>query len=185
MATASQPKLMTAEEFLAADLGEGRFELVRGEVVEVPPAMPEHGRICGNAFYALETYGRQSGLGYGLSNDPAVVTERAPDTVRGPDVCFFSHARWPRSQLGNTLPPVTPDVVVEVVSPRNRPGELHRKIDEYLDAGVLLVWVIYPKRRQGAVYRRDEEPAFFKEGEFLENVLELPGFRCPVSDFFV
>ena len=37
MATVAQTKLMTAEEFMAADLGEGTFELVRGEVVEVPP----------------------------------------------------------------------------------------------------------------------------------------------------
>src|SRR5438105_39942 len=130
MATVAQPKLMTAEEFMAADLGEGRFELVRGEVVEVPPAMPEHGRIFANSLFVLETYGRQSGLGYALSNDTAVVTERGPDTVRGADVCFFSHARWPRSQLGNTLPPVPPDVAVEVVSPRNRRGEIHRKIGE-------------------------------------------------------
>ncbi|HKI20124.1 MAG TPA: Uma2 family endonuclease, partial [Isosphaeraceae bacterium] len=75
MATATTTKLVTAEEFMAADLGEGSFELVRGEVVEVPPAMPEHGRVCGNAFYLLETYGRQTGLGYALSNDSAVVTE--------------------------------------------------------------------------------------------------------------
>ena len=49
MATVTKTKPMTAEEFMAADLGEGNFELVRGEVVEVPPAMPEHGRLCGNA----------------------------------------------------------------------------------------------------------------------------------------
>jgi Uma2 family endonuclease len=186
MATVSQPKLMTAEEFMAADLGEGQFELVRGEVVEVPPAMPEHGRTCGNAYFIVETYGRQSGLGYGLANDTAVVTERGPDTVRGADVCFYTHARWPRSQLGNALPPVPPDLVVEVVSPGNRPGEIHTKIDEYLEVGVSLVWVVYPKRRQVAVYRRgEEEPAFYKEGEFLENIPELPGFRCAVADFFL
>jgi Uma2 family endonuclease len=186
MATVAQPKLMTAEEFMAADLGEGRFELVRGEAVEVPPAMPEHGRTCANALFVLETYGRQSGFGYALSNDTAVVTERGPDTVRGADVCFYSHARWPRSQLGNTLPPVPPDVAVEVVSPGDRRGEIHRKIGEYLDAGVLLIWVVYPKRRRVAVYRHDEEePTVFKEDEFLENFPELPGFRCPVSDFFV
>ena len=46
MATVAQTKLLTAEEFMAADLGEGSFELVRGEVVEVPPAMPEHGRFA-------------------------------------------------------------------------------------------------------------------------------------------
>ena len=105
MATVAQPKLLTAEEFMAADLGEGNFELVRGEVVEVPPAMPDHGRVCGKAFFVLETYGRQTGLGYALSNDSAVVTERGPDTVRGPDVCFYSHARWPEFQVGPGLPP--------------------------------------------------------------------------------
>jgi hypothetical protein len=40
MATAAQTKLLTAEEFMAADLGGGTFELVRGEIVEMPPAMP-------------------------------------------------------------------------------------------------------------------------------------------------
>ena len=45
MATVAEPKLLTAEEFMAADLGEGTFELVRGEIIELPPAMPEHG-VC-------------------------------------------------------------------------------------------------------------------------------------------
>jgi Uma2 family endonuclease len=81
---------------------------------------------------------------------------------------------------------VPPDVAVEVVSPSNRPGELLRKVGEYLDAGVSLVWVVYPRRRQVAVYRPgEEEPTFLKEGEFLENLPELPDFRCPVSDLFV
>ena len=69
-------------------------------------------------------YGRQSGLGYALSNDSAVLTERDPDTVRGADVCFYSHARWPRIQVGKTLPPVPPDLAVEVVfagQPARRP----------------------------------------------------------------
>jgi Uma2 family endonuclease len=186
MATVVKPKLLTAEEFMASDLGEGTFELVRGEVVEVPPPMPEHGRVCGNALFALETYGRQTSLGYALSNDSAVLTERGPDTVRGADVCFYSHARWPRSQVSNTLPPVPPDLVVEVVSPSNRPGELLRKVGEYLEVGVPLVWVVYPRRRRVAVYRpQEEEPIILKEDEFLENFPELPGFRCPVADLFV
>jgi Uma2 family endonuclease len=186
MATAAQPKLMTAEEFMAADLGEGTYELVRGEVVQMPPPMPEHGVVCGNAAGILWDYGRRSGHGYALSNDSAVLTERDPDTVRGTDVCFYTHARWPRSQVGNTLPPVPPDLAVEVVSPGDRPAEILRKVAEYLAAGVQLVWVIYPKRRCVAVYRPDqEEPTVFKEGEFLENFPELPGFRCPVADLFV
>jgi Uma2 family endonuclease len=185
MATVTQSKLMTAEEFMAADLGEGTYELVQGEVIAMPPPMPEHGVVCNNAAGILWNYSRESGHGYSLCNDSPVLTERDPDTVRGADVCFYSHARWPRSQVGNTLPPVPPDLAVEVVSPRNRPGEIHRKIGEYHEAGVPLVWVIYPKRRCVVVYRPQEEPTVLKEGEILENFPELPGFRCPVADFFV
>jgi Uma2 family endonuclease len=186
MATVAQPKLLTAEEFMAADFGEGNFELVRGEVVDVPPAMPDHGRVWGKAFLALETYGLQSGLGYALSNDSAVVTERGPDTVRGADVCFYSHARWPESRLSEGLPAVLPDLVVEVLSPRDRPGAMLKKIVEYLEAGVSLIWVIDPPRRRVALYRPgDVFPVFLNEGEILENLPELPGFRCPVADFFI
>ena len=84
-----------------------------------------------------------------LSNDSAVVTERRPDTVRGADVCFYSHARWPRaSKVGNKLPPVPPDLAVEVVSPGNRIAGIMKKVAEYLEVGVSLVWVVYPKTRR-------------------------------------
>jgi Uma2 family endonuclease len=186
MATASKTKLLTAEEFMAADLGEGTFELVRGEVIEVPPTMPEHGRVCGNSYFVLETYGRQSGRGYALSNDAAVVTEHGPDTVRGVDVCFYSHARWLRTQLGNTLPPVPPDVAVEVYSPSNRRGAMSQKVSEHLNAGTLMVWVIYPASGSVAVFRPDDQPPLvLREGDVVENLPELPEFRCAVAGFFV
>jgi Uma2 family endonuclease len=185
MATATTTKLMTAEEFMTADLGEGLFELVRGEVYELPPPMPEHGKVQLNVGVVLELFGRQSGLGYALT-ESGVLTERGPDTVRGPDVSFFSHARWPRAQVGNTLPPVPPDLAVEVVSPRNRMVAITKKISEYLGAGVSLVWVVFPKRRQVLIFRSaDDEAISLNENDFIENLPELPGFRCAVSELFV
>ena len=152
----------------------------------MPPPMPEHGVVCANVAGILWDYGRKSGYGYALSNDSAVVTERGPDTVRGPDVCFYSHARWPRSQVGSGLPPVPPDLAVEVVSPGNRAGEISKKIAEYLAVGTLLVWVVYPASRSVVIHRSDDEPPIvLREDEVIENLPELPGFRCPVSDFFV
>lgn len=186
MATVAPTKLMTAEEFMKADLGEGTFELVRGEVIKVPPPMPGHGRICINVGFALESYGRQTGYGYALSNDSGVRTERDPDTVRGPDVCFFSHDRWPRSEVGEKLPPVPPNVVVEVYSPGNRRSEILEKLAEYVAAGVPLIWIIHPKSRSVSIYRCDDDaPLVLKEGDVIENLPELPGFRCPVADLFL
>jgi Uma2 family endonuclease len=187
MATATPTKLLTAEEFMAAELGEGKFELVRGEIVAMtPPPMPQHGLVCMNIGAILWNYSRESGHGFALSNDSAVVTERNPDSVRGPDVCFYSHARWPRSQVGNSLPPVPPDVAVEVVSPGNRLAEIVGKVSEYLTAGVSVVWVVYPEHRRVVVYRADaDEPMTLDAGAVIEKLRELPGFRCLVSDFFV
>ena len=183
MSTVTQP--ITAEEFLAMDLGEGIHELVRGEIVEMPPPMPEHGRICFNAGFQLEAFARPTKFGYVLSNDSAVPTERGPDTVRGADICFYSEARWPRERVGWELIPVLPDLVVEVYSPSNRPGEMRDKVYEYLRAGVMMVWVIHPSKRQLWVYRMDElGPSVYSENDVVENLPELPGFHCVVSDFF-
>jgi Uma2 family endonuclease len=182
MATTTKT-LLTAEEFMDRYSGDGSYELVRGEVVELAPGMPDHGRVCVRVGFELESYGRQSGFGYALSNDTAVVTERGPDTVRGADVSFFSHARLPRASLGSQLASVAPDLVVEVYSKSNRPGEMRKKINEYLDAGVLMVWVVYPERRTVNVYRV-AEPVVLNETDVLENLPELPGFSCPVAAFF-
>jgi len=186
MATAVENRLLTAEEFIAADLGDGTFELVRGEIIELPPAMPEHGVVCANVAGVLWDYGRRSGYGYTLSNDSAVLTERGPDTVRGADICFYSNTRWPRAEVGKTLPPVPPDLAVEVYSPGNRPGEIQKKISEYLGVGALPVWVVYPETRSVVIHRADDRPPIvLNEEAVVENLAELPGFRCQVSDFFV
>ncbi len=185
MATATATKLITAEEFMAMDLGEGIHELVQGEVVEMPQPRPEHGRISFGSGFVLEVYGRASGFGYVTGNDSAVVTERDPDTVRGADVAFYSQGRWPRENLGPGLIPVPPDLVIEVYSPSNRSGEMRRKIDEYLRAGVLMVWVLHPVRKQLLIYRADElAPRVYELTDVVDGLDELPGFRCVVSEFF-
>ncbi|MEO6810028.1 MAG: Uma2 family endonuclease [Isosphaeraceae bacterium] len=185
MATTTR-RLITAEEFLDMDLGEGFHELVRGEVIEVPPPKHPHGRVCMKIGYRLEFYGRESGYGYVLSNDTAVVTERGPDTVRGADLMFYSKARLPESRLDDSALDIVPDLVVEVVSPGNRASEIRSKIHEYLNAGVFMVWIAYPQRRTLVIYRRDDPiPITLTEADTLDNLPELPGFRCPVAEFFV
>jgi len=184
MATESTTKPLTAEQFLETDWGEGLFELVRGEVVRMTPPRPEHGFLCWTISGLFWDYVRQSGLGYCLSNDSAVLTERDPDTVRGPDLCYYSNARWPLTEVGKGLPPVAPDLAVEVVSPGNRPGAMLRKVGEYLNAGVLLVWVVDPRSRTLTLYRPDATPVVLREDQAIEDLPELPGFRCEVADIF-
>jgi Uma2 family endonuclease len=185
MATEAKPKLITAEEFMQMDLGEGMHELVRGEIIEVTPPGGWHGFVCGNAALLLGNFGKQTGHGYIMTNDTAVLTERDPDSVRGGDVLYYSNARWARGQAGPGIPPIVPDLVVEVYSPSDRPGKMGEKISEYLNAGIAMVWVLYPERRTLRIERlEDPVPMILEDGQAVEGLPELPGFRCLVSEFF-
>ncbi|WP_152050372.1 Uma2 family endonuclease [Tautonia marina] len=186
MATETKPSLITAEQFMQMDLGDGLHELVRGEILDVPPAGQRHGRICFKTAMILERFGIETGHGYVATNDVAVQTERSPDSVRGADVCYFTHARLPESKIVEGIPPVVPDLVVEVYSPSDRPGKLGEKISEYLNAGVPMVWVLYPERRTLRIDRAaDPVPMVLGPDDTVEKLPELPGFRCDVAEFFV
>ena len=187
MATVAETKTpLTAEAFLEMDLGEGRYQLVKGEVVELTFPRARHGRSNGRIAVRLENFGERTGFGYVIGGDYPVITRRGPDTVRGPDVTFFSNARLPEAATDtDQLIAIPPDLVVEIVSPSNSRKEIMTKVQEYLDAGVFLVWVVYPRRRALMIYRPDEDlPITFAGADIIENLPELPGFRCPVAEFF-
>lgn len=90
-------KLMTADEFADFMLrpeNEGRaFDLVRGKVVEMSRAGELHCLVCSNLAFLLGSYVRQRKQGSVLCNDPGVLLDRDPDTVRGPDVVFFAASK--------------------------------------------------------------------------------------------
>ncbi|HUG89633.1 MAG TPA: Uma2 family endonuclease, partial [Planctomycetaceae bacterium] len=91
--------LMTAEEYAALpDLGRPT-ELVRGEIIEMNPPTPRHGQVCSNAAHILGRYAADHNAGHVVCNRAGVVTERDPDTVRGPDVWFVSYKKVPKGPL--------------------------------------------------------------------------------------
>src|SRR5215831_1767515 len=100
MTTATTPpptKRMTAEEFCDwVHLPENAnkwFELVRGEVIELPPPLKRHGFVSVNVGRILGNYTFQRRKGYVTGNDSGVILERDPDTVRGPDVALYEDAQ--------------------------------------------------------------------------------------------
>src|SRR6266446_4233827 len=85
-------KLVTAEEFskMPDPLDGSRQELEKGVVCTMPPAMGIHGIVCSKADRLIGNYSDANKLGHVASNDTGVIVERNPDTVRGPDVAFWS-----------------------------------------------------------------------------------------------
>lgn len=184
--TAAQPPLMTAEEFIRLHGDESGVELVKGRVVRYPMPGAEHGEVCGNAYAILREFVRPNGLGRLMTNDTFVRTGTSPDTYRGADVCFISYARAPKEQpLPQGPLERPPELVIEVRSPTNRPGDMHIKIGEYLNAGVTVVVVLDPGIEVAAVWRQsDDFPQRFSNGDELTLPDVLPGFAVPVRKFF-
>jgi Uma2 family endonuclease len=186
--TAAQQKRMTAEEFgkwvQRPENANKGFELVRGEVIELPSPFKPHGTVCMNVGWVLGCYVRQRGGGYLTGNDSGVILERDPDTVRGPDVALYEDAKA-FAELHPKYGEVPPILAVEVLSPNDRADRVTRKIMDYLRGGVRLVWLIDPEARTVAVYHPENGPRLAQETEELDGGEVLPGFRCRVADFFL
>lgn len=102
MATVAIPR-MTAEEFWEfvqrPENQERRFELERGKIVEMPVPGKYHGFVCATIATLLMICARTRRNCYACSNDSGVLVERGPDTVRGPDVCFYEDGQTPESRI--------------------------------------------------------------------------------------
>src|SRR5690348_12208093 len=143
MATAEA--LLTAQEYwLLPDDGRPT-ELVRGRIVPMNMPSPRHGQICSKIDRLLGNFAEEHNLGHVVCNDAGVITERDPDTVRDPDVAFYSYGRVPRGRLPEGYLPVVPELVFEVRSPSDRWSEILTKVAEYLEAGVGTVCVLDPQ----------------------------------------
>jgi Uma2 family endonuclease len=178
---------MTADEFFEwvnRPVNEGKhFELVRGEVVEMPRPGERHCHVCGNVTWVLNNYVRQRRQGRVLSNDAGIILARDPDTVRGPDVVLFPDV-LPYDQLNPKWAEGVPTLAVEVISPNDRIGKVTRRITEMLRAGIRLIWLIDPETRDVTVFRQGQDPQVFDATQELTGDDILPEFRCPVAELF-
>jgi len=143
----------------------------------------KHGVVSQRVNKAVSDFVEANKLGWVAINDTFVPVNQDEGTVRGADVLFVSYARLPAGPVPEDLP-VAPDLVVEVRSPTDRIGDIQIKIGEYLNAGVRAVVLVDPNTESVAVFRADELPQRFSNGDELTLPDVLPGFAVPVRRFF-
>jgi Uma2 family endonuclease len=176
--------LLTAEEFAALPHEGLRLELIRGEIVAMPPTFDDHGEIALRLAVLLGHYVLAHKLGRMYAAETGFLIAQNPDTVRAPDLAFIEATRVPPRGLPGWVR-VIPDLVAEVISSGDRPSEVAEKARMWLDAGVRLVWVLYPPRRIIEAYRPNQPVLVLHEGETLEGADVVPGFMVAVSEVFV
>jgi len=173
----NMPPLMTADELLHVNIPGKHVELVRGVLVVREPPGFQHGALMARLGGMLIQHVDAHDLGVVVVGDPGFKLAPVPDTVRGPDIAFIQHERVPHpSPVGFVAFP--PDLVIEIRSPSDRPGDMLGKVGDWLSAGTRLVWVIDPARRVAHVYRPDGTQSTV---DSLDGDDVLPGFSCALD----
>ena len=176
----SPPALMTADELLHVRIPDKRVELVRGMLVVREPAWLRHGRVAMDVAGRLKNHVDAHRLGKVYAAETGFALAREPDTVRAPDIAFIRGNRLPDPEPAG-FPDLAPDLVVEVLSPGDRPGEVLAKVADWLSAGTRLVWVIDPARNVGRVYRDDGTERIVTTDQTLDGEDVVPGFSCGLA----
>jgi len=171
---------MTAEELLYTNVPNKRTELVRGVLVVREPAGYAHGRVAMNLAVQLANHVERAAAGQVFAAETGFTLARAPDTVRAPDIAFVRRDRLPEA-VPQGFAELAPDLVVEVLSTDDRPGEVLAKVADWLSAGTRLVWVVEPLRRLARVYRYDGSEMIVPADGALDGEDVLPGFSCALA----
>lgn len=175
-------QLLTAADF-ARVAGHENAELVKGKAVEMSPPGFRHGSLQLHIGWLLKNHTQGKGIGEAIVKG-GILTTQNPDTVRAPDISFFSTARLPAAGEASGYATTAPEVVFEILSPSQRLTELVDKAHEYLAAGVLAVCLVDPERQAVIVYGKSGEPRLLTERDELTLPAPLDGWKPDIRDFF-
>jgi Uma2 family endonuclease len=137
----------------------------------------------GQLFLVVAQFVKQHQLGYTFVAETGFVLSEEPATVRAPDFAYVSRDRAPE-RWSRHFARFVPDLVAEVVSPSDTFSSVAEKVEDWLKAGVRLVWVIDPATQTVRVYRTGQPTQVLREQDTLSGEDVLPGFACKVSELF-
>jgi Uma2 family endonuclease len=174
--------LLTAKDL--QEMGdEGEFcELVDGKLVKISPSFLPEARVVRTIQRLLDNfvYPRRLGeifgpdLGYALT----------PQRVRAPDVSFVSADKLAAYGNPQEFATLAPDLAVEVISPEVKYGYLQRKIRDYFEAGVRLLWIVDPAMQTVTVYRSAVDLRVLTVADTVSGEDVIPEFSCSVTELF-
>ncbi|MFI5461142.1 MAG: Uma2 family endonuclease [Isosphaerales bacterium] len=177
------PGTATVDDVVRLNDHEDRlYELVDGILVEKTVGY-EESYIAGEILTRLKNFVERRKLG--LVNGEGGMVKLDIDLVRIPDVSFVSWDRVPgRKFPTEQVPPLVPDLAVEVISPSNTPKEMDEKLHEYFEKGGRLVWFVRPKSRVVDVYTAPDRFTRLTASARLDGGDVLPGFSVQVGKLF-
>lgn len=176
--------LLTRDQFYALCQANPDLQLERsaeGELIIVSPVGGAGGNQEADLITDLNIWNRQSQLGKVFSS--STIFSLPNGAERSPDAAWVQLERWqtlsPQQQRG--FPPLCPDFVMELRSPSDRLRPLQNKMQEYLNNGLRLGWLINPQDKQVEIYRLDRSSETVTLPALLSGEDVLPGFTLSVD----
>lgn len=160
---------ITVDDIMARDR-DTRVEVVKEEIIPLPPNGLLHQLIANNVRDALGDHVKPRGLGLVFGDGLLFLLDKDEAGIRGarvPDVAYIRKQDFAPDADLNKPYPSAPTLAVQVMSPQDTTEDTLARVRDYLDAGTLEVWVVHPRQRElhqytaanratVAVYRGDD-----------------------------
>jgi Uma2 family endonuclease len=152
-----------------------------GELIIMPPVGGESGNREAEFIIDLGIWNRQTGLGYTFSSSTIFKLPNGSD--RSPDAAWIKKERYSAltPEQKRKFPPIAPDFVIELRSATDDLKTLRQKMQEYMDAGVKLGWLINPQQQQIEIYRLGKDVELRNLPTELLGEEILPGFSLSLN----
>jgi Uma2 family endonuclease len=152
----------------------------QGELVIMSPTGGETGNLNFEIAGEVYVWNRQSGRGKSFDSSTGFSLPSGSD--RSPDLAWIPIEKWealdPSVRQG--FLPLCPDFVVEILSPTDSWIQTQAKMQEYMDNGCRLGWLLDPKAKRVMIYRQGQAPELVEDPETLSGEDVLPGFTLPI-----
>ena len=162
-----------------------RFETdAQGKLIVMPPTGSESGKRNGDLFGQIWYWNRQTKLG--VIFDSSTGFKLSNGATRSPDVSWIAIERWNSlsEQQKRSFAPIAPDFVIELMSPTDHSLTTQQKMNEYLNCGVKLGWLINPDVKEVEIYRNGQDQEVVNHPSRLSGEELLPGLTVDLADIF-
>jgi Uma2 family endonuclease len=180
---------MTVEQFEQFPSEDGwMYELHQGRLIIMPGPGFDHAAIQAAIFRIIDRFLQTNKLGIligtGCYNLPLPGNT---EEVLCPDLSFIISTKLATMQKRGSYLVGAPDLVIEITSPSDTHPEMALKATTYLQAGVQLIWILWPTSKTIDVWMPQSSNKIvtvLKIGDTLDGLDVIPGFQCPVKDVF-
>lgn len=175
---------LTSEAFYQLCLDNPDIPMERsaqGELIIMSPVVGESGNREANLIFKVSVWNAKSKLGLVFSSSTIFKLPNGGD--RSPDVAWVTTEKWNSLTEEEKLkfPPICPDFIIELRSQSDRLKPLQAKMQEYLNSGLRLGWLINPQDKEVEIYQPEKPVKIIKMPCLLLGENVLPNFELEID----